>query len=60
MVICLDNPLSESIAKDIVNLKKELMIDHCKVVLLDDALDSVSSINISNELDSENIEFYTI
>lgn len=60
LVICLDNPLSESIAKDIVNLKKELMIDHCKVVLLDDALDSVSSINISNELDSENIEFYTI
>lgn len=60
LVICLDNPLSESIAKDIVNLKKELMIDHCKVVLLDDALDSVSSINISNELDSEDIEFYTI
>lgn len=60
MIVCLDNTIEESIAKDIISLKNELMTDHCKVVLLDDALDSNSSINIFNELNSEGIELYTI
>ena len=60
MIVCLDENLNESITKDIINLREELMTDYCKVILLDKALNSNFSINIFNELNSENIELYTI
>lgn len=60
MLVCLDVNIDESISKDIISLKEELMTEYCQVVLLDKALDSNSSINIFHDLDSEDIEFYTI
>lgn len=60
LLICLDPNIDESIAKDIINLKEELMTEYCKVILLDKALNALSSINIFNDLDSENIELDTI
>ena len=60
LLICLDPNIDESIAKDIINLKEELMTEYCKVILLDKALNAISSINIFNDLDSENIELDTI
>ena len=60
MLVCLDINIDESISKDIINIKEELMTEYCQVVLLDKALDSNSSINIFHDLDSEDIELYTI
>lgn len=60
MMVCLEPNIDESISKDIINLKEELMTEYCQVVLLDNALDSNSSINIYNDLNSEDIELYTI
>ena len=60
LLICLDSNIDETIAKDIINLKEELMTEYCKVILLDKALNALSSINIFNDLDSENIELDTI
>lgn len=60
LLICLDPNIDESIAKDIINLREELMTEYCKVILLDKALNALSSINIFNDLDSENIELDTI
>lgn len=60
LLICLDPNINESIAKDIINLKEELMTEYCKVILLDKSLNALSSINIFNDLDSENIELDTI
>ena len=60
LLICLDPNIDESIAQDILNLKEDLMTEYCRVILLDEALNSVSSINIFNDLNSEDIELDTI
>lgn len=60
LIICLNPTINPTIAKDIINLKEELLTESCKVILLDKALDSKSSINIFNDLDSEDIELDTI
>ena len=60
LLICLQPTIDDSLAKDIINLRDELMTEYCKVILLDKALNSNSSINIYNDLNSENIELDTI
>lgn len=60
LIICLNPTINNTIAKDIIDLKEELLTESCKVILLDKALDSKSSINIFNDLDSEDIELDTI
>lgn len=60
MFICLDNNINQSLASDLLDLKKELKSDYCQVVLLDSALNDEVSININETLSSEGVSFYTI
>lgn len=60
LLICLDPNIDETIVNDIINLRNDLMTEYCKVILLDKALNSISSINIYNTLDSEDIKLDTI
>ena len=59
-LICLENNLDASIADDLLELKDELMVEYCQVILKDDALDDNSSINIYETLKSNKVEYYTI
>lgn len=60
MLVCLDEELSDSIADDLLNLKKELKSTYTQVVLKDSALNDSDSINIYELLKSNNVRFYTI
>ena len=62
MIICLEPTINLSITEDIIQLKEEYLTDKCQVVILEKALnnDNNISINISERLESEGIEFYTI
>lgn len=60
MFICLDNNINQSLASDLLDLKKELKSDYCQIVLLDAALNDEVSININETLSSEGVSFYTI
>ena len=60
MFICLDSNINQSLASDLLDLKKELKSDYCQVVLLDSALNDEVSININETLSSEGVSFYTI
>lgn len=60
MLVCLDEELSDSIADDLLNLKKELKSTYTQVVLKDSALNDSASINIYELLKSNNVRFYTI
>lgn len=60
MFICLDNNIDQSLASDLLDLKKELKSDYCQVVLLDSALNDEVSININETLSSDGVSFYTI
>ena len=61
-LICLDSNIDESIAGDLLQLKEDLMTEHCEVILRDDAFNGNDemAINIYNKLNSEGIEFKTI
>ena len=59
-LICLENDLDASIADDLLELKEDLMVEYCQVILKDEALDDNASININETLKSNNVEFYTI
>ena len=61
-LICLDEDIDESIANDLLQLKKDLMTEYCQVILRDDAFNGNDelAINIYNALNSEGIEFKTI
>ena len=59
-LICLDFNIDESITGDLLNLKEELMTEHCEVILRDDALDDNLAINIYETLKSQDVEFHTI
>ena len=61
-LICLDEDIDESIANDLLQLKKDLMTEYCQVILRDDAFNGNDelAINIYNTLNSEGIEFKTI
>lgn len=60
VLVCLDEELSDSIADDLLNLKKELKSTYTQVVLKDSALNDSDSINIYELLKSNNVRFYTI
>lgn len=60
VLICLDSNIEESITKDLLKLKDDLMTEHCEVILRDDALDDNSAMNIYETLKSNNVEFHTI
>lgn len=62
MIICLEPKIDISIAEDIIQIKEEYLTEKCQVVILEKALgnDNNVSINISERLESEGIEFYTI
>lgn len=60
MLVCLDEELSDSIADDLLNLKKELKSTYTQVVLKDSVLNDSASINIYELLKSNNVRFYTI
>ena len=60
LLVCLESNLNETIANDLINLKEELFIEKCEVILRDAALNDTSSINIYEKLKTNNIEFNTI
>lgn len=60
MFICLDNSINQSLAFDLLDLKKELKSDYSQVILLDSSLNDEISININETLSSEGVSFYTI
>lgn len=59
-LICLDSNIDESITNDLLQLKEDLMTEHCEVILRDDALDDNLAINIYETLKTNNMEFHTI
>ena len=59
-LICLDSNIDESITNDLIQLKEDLMTEHCEVILRDDALDDNLAINIYETLKTNNMEFHTI
>ena len=60
LLVCLESNINETISSDLINLKEELFIEKCEVILRDAALNDTSSINIYEKLKINNIEFNTI